>query len=347
MDSTIPAFLMRMGLSTTPQTAFDQADALILQAAELREQAAFLKSRIAKLNERADVLTNTAFGLQAIAKQDRESIEYFLERSLEVHKDIVGEYELVPRRAARLNGIRDRVEDGMATVEELEAFLGDIHDFATTERQNRSSAPEPESPPSPTTTRLSIESTQVDFATAPTSTKSLKRKLSAIQEEGDGVNSDGHIQGIKKIKREDRIALERGSDSDSASEGPEQDERSSESPLLSSGPEDVSPNSTTSSISTDAVTTTVVASVAHDYGSIHDAQSLIPSPSSQDTASTNHSSANIVRKEKKKKENGIKETEGSATNKSLDSSISLSTTVIPRRRYRRKRPGRLHDESGI
>ncbi|EXJ93493.1 hypothetical protein A1O1_01885 [Capronia coronata CBS 617.96] len=209
MDFTIPRFLMDMALSTTPQQAFQQADALLLQAAELKHKATEYQSQLAILNERADILVATACGLQAIAQQDRESIQHLLDSALEMYGSNVDEYASLPRKAERLESLKIRVEDGMATIEQLEAFLQDMMTSTTPTRSERSLAPEPESPPTPLRTA------------APAFVTGVKRGRSENEE-------DEHqaTQPVKRLKRE-HLANEEGYHSTQPSpRGEEHDEGS-------------------------------------------------------------------------------------------------------------------------
>jgi hypothetical protein len=187
MDSVMPQFLMDTGLSTTPQHAFEQADALLLQAADLRSEAAALQARIDILNARANTLTTTAEGLQAIAIQDRESIQYILDGALLVFKDCLTTYESRPRKAANLENVKLRVEDGMATLEEVEDILQDLQSSQVRHRSERSWTPEPETPPdSPGTLATAEDEVGIDSSkNSVTDNDRLKRKMPA-ELDGDG-----------------------------------------------------------------------------------------------------------------------------------------------------------------
>ncbi|KIX09287.1 uncharacterized protein Z518_00366 [Rhinocladiella mackenziei CBS 650.93] len=219
----MPEFLINMTLSTTPQATFAQADALLLQAAELKNEAAQLQSRIDTINERVEIMTTTASGLQAIANQDRESIQFMFERSLEVYEDVLGAYERIPRRAARLDNLKVRVEDGMATVEELEGLLQDMVELRRTGRLERSQAPEPENLPTQSTTVPSIEASQSEIEQTPTFSTSIKRNMSAIQDESEDESPE--TMAPKKIKLGGSIsrAEDEGADSGAGEDGSRED----------------------------------------------------------------------------------------------------------------------------
>ncbi|KAK5462859.1 hypothetical protein LTS15_002571 [Exophiala xenobiotica] len=187
MDGVMPEFLMNTGMSTTPQHAFEQADALLLQAADLRSEAATLQARIGILNARANTLTTTAEGLQAIAIQDRQSIQYILDGALLVFKDCLTTYESRPRKAANLENVKTRVEDGMATLEEVEDILRDLQSSQVRHRSERSWTPEPETPPdSPGTLAMAEDEVGIDSSkNSVTDNDPLKRKMPA-ELEGDG-----------------------------------------------------------------------------------------------------------------------------------------------------------------
>ncbi|EXJ91792.1 hypothetical protein A1O3_00342 [Capronia epimyces CBS 606.96] len=186
MDSTMPQFLMTLALSTTPQQAFEQADALLVQASMLHYQAAQLESQVDTINERAEILITTASGLRVIAEQDRESIQYLFDSALETYQNDVAAYEKVPHQAERLRSVKARVEDGMVTIEELEALLEDMVTLTTPKRSDRSLAPEPESPPSPLTTmpllfpagvKRGRSASEEEEQQAGPSTKKVKREI--------------------------------------------------------------------------------------------------------------------------------------------------------------------------
>ena len=183
----MPQFLMNTGLATIPQHAFEQADTLLLQAADLRSEAAVLQAQIDILNSRANTLTTTAEGLQAIATQDRQSLQYILDGALLVFEDRLPNYESRPRKAANLKDVKTRVEDGMATLEEVEDILQDLQSSQARHRSERSWTPEPESPPdSPVTLAAAEDQVSIDSSkTSVTDNESLKRKIPA-ESEGDG-----------------------------------------------------------------------------------------------------------------------------------------------------------------
>ncbi|KIW29373.1 uncharacterized protein PV07_05191 [Cladophialophora immunda] len=200
MDPALPRFMTRMILSTTPQQAFEQVDELILQASGLREQAKELQEQIDFLNDRADCLTATAEGLQEIAEQDRDAIQTMFERSLCVYKHMYAVYVSAPRKEARFNDIRTRSEDGMVTMEEMEAFLEDVyqHFLIASERVQRSAAPEPESPPSTLDTQSSVGQAQNQSEPELATNRGQKRKLSAFQEEDESV-ADADSEGSNNV----------------------------------------------------------------------------------------------------------------------------------------------------
>ncbi|KIW92492.1 uncharacterized protein Z519_06339 [Cladophialophora bantiana CBS 173.52] len=201
MDPALPRFMTRMILSTTPQQAFQQVDELVLQAAALREQTKELQGQIDFLNDRADCLTTTAEGLQEFAKHDRDAIQTIFERSLSVYKHMYAMYVSAPRKAARFNDIRTRSEDGMVTMEEMEAFLEDVYQYflVTSERTQRSATPEPESPPCSSDALPSIDPAQSESEAEFPDTRGLKRKLSAVREE-DESGPDASSEGSDTVK---------------------------------------------------------------------------------------------------------------------------------------------------
>ncbi|EXJ70089.1 uncharacterized protein A1O5_07162 [Cladophialophora psammophila CBS 110553] len=231
MDPALPRFLTRMILSTTPQQAFEQVDELVLQAAALRGQAEELQGQIDFLNDRADCLTATAEGLQEIAEQDRDAIQTMFERSLSVYKHMYAMYVSAPRKAARFNDIRTRSEDGMVTMEEMEAFLEDVYQYflVTSERIQRSAAPEPESPPSSADALPSIDTAQSESEAEFPDKRGLKRKLSAVREE-DESGLDASSEGSNTVKdciRSEHDALSNENDEDESARNAElQDENS-------------------------------------------------------------------------------------------------------------------------
>ncbi|KAK5558061.1 hypothetical protein LTR46_004240 [Exophiala xenobiotica] len=200
MDSVMPQFLMNTGLSTTPQHAFEQADALLLQAADLRSEAAALQAQIDILNARANTLTTTAKGLQAIAIQDRESIQYILDGALLVFKECLTTYESRPRKAANLENVKTRVEDGMATLEEVEDILQDLQSSQMRHRSERSWTPEPETPPdSPGTLATAEDEVGIDSSkNSLTDNDPLKRKVPA---ELDGDEEADMDLPLKRARR--------------------------------------------------------------------------------------------------------------------------------------------------
>ncbi|KIW57943.1 hypothetical protein PV05_02499 [Exophiala xenobiotica] len=187
MDRAMPQFLLNISLPTTPQHAFEQADTLLLQAADLRNEAAALQAQIDILNARANTLTTTAEGLQTIALQDRQSLQYILDGALLVFEDRLTTYESRPQKAAKLKDVKTRVEDGMATLEEVEDILQDLQSSQARHRSERSWTPEPESPPaSPGTLATAEDEADIDSSkNSVTDNKTLKRKMPA-ESEGDG-----------------------------------------------------------------------------------------------------------------------------------------------------------------
>lgn len=288
MASAIPDFLTRITLYTTPQHAFEYADALLLQAAQLRQHATHSQSRSDVLNERADILTTTAFGLQIIANQDRESIQSLFDRALHVHQDLIEAYRAISRKAAHLNAIQERVEDGMATVEELEAFLDDVHESCANDRLQRSLAPEPESPPSPSNSRPAVESVQSEMVVKHTPVYPLKRKLSEIREVSD--MADGPAKALKGIKR-GPADTEGRSERDPASakdEDPLQTRHFREIPASPGEAQDSFSRSTLSRNALGVAIVTSGSSSAPDYISLDDRASKSPECTA---ATSSHSSA--------------------------------------------------------
>jgi len=184
MASSIPDFLANMTLSTAPQISFEQADSLMVQASELREEAVELQARIHALNERAHILQTTATGLQAIATQDRAIIESRFELAVELHTDFILIYGSTTNKTIRFHQLESRVEDGLATMEELENFIDDLQSSSVTRRSERSKAPEPETPDSASNIILSVEGAQT--SNTPSRAEPLRKRKAASIAEGVG-----------------------------------------------------------------------------------------------------------------------------------------------------------------
>lgn len=147
MASSMPDLLVNMTLATAPpQVTFEQADDLLLQATELRQEAVDLQARIDALNNRADILHTTATGLQAIATHDRAIIQARFNRSIDLHTDFTLIYGSATKKSTRFLQLEPRVEDGLATIEEVESFIDDLQSTSVPERSERSKAPEPDTP---------------------------------------------------------------------------------------------------------------------------------------------------------------------------------------------------------
>lgn len=147
MASSIPDLLVNMTLATAPpQATFEQADDLLLQATELRLEAVDLQARIDALNNRADILYTTATGLQAIATHDRAIIQARFNRSIDLHTDFTLIHGSATNKSTRFLQLEPRVEDGLATIEEVESFIDDLQSKSVPDRSERSKAPEPDTP---------------------------------------------------------------------------------------------------------------------------------------------------------------------------------------------------------
>ncbi|KAI1619493.1 hypothetical protein EDD37DRAFT_207956 [Exophiala viscosa] len=147
METSLPHDLTNIALPTTPQQSLDRAEAMLQQAEGLRKEARALQSQIQGLNKRADTLTKSALTFQAVAARDRQSVQYTLEGGLVVFNELVATYKSLPHNATRLQTLQGRVEDGMATLQDLQDMFQDIQRFCKDTRVLRSPAPEPESPP--------------------------------------------------------------------------------------------------------------------------------------------------------------------------------------------------------
>ncbi|KEF54763.1 uncharacterized protein A1O9_09205 [Exophiala aquamarina CBS 119918] len=192
MASSIPDFLTNMTLSTSPQISFEQADNLLLQALELRQEAVELQARIDALNERADVLKTTATGLQAIAAQDRAIIQARFDLAVELHTNFVLIYGPATNKSLRFQQLEHRVEDGLATMEELENFFDDLQSSSVPGRSERSRAPEPETPDTASIVVPSVEGARTAQDTPSHAAPLHKRKHSS---------SAGGANSAKRLKQ--------------------------------------------------------------------------------------------------------------------------------------------------
>ena len=199
-STSIPTFLKDITLATTPQMWFEQADYLYLQAAELRKEAKQLQTRIDTLNDRAEDLDTAASKLQKLATDDRAQLQTELDGVLQHHGSILDEYEKQPKRAKKLNQLVLKVEEGRATLEEIEAFSDVLHGLReksiTGEVQEFSSPVTPHSAALPT---LEI----LPSGSEPTST--IVRPDAKIAE-GNNEAGDSTLLEIKPIKDKRRIS---------------------------------------------------------------------------------------------------------------------------------------------
>jgi hypothetical protein len=202
MASSIPDFLANMTLATSPQASFEQADSLLLQAAELRQEAIDLQARIDALNERANVLHTTATGLQAIATQDRAIIQSRFNLAVELHTDYNLIYGPDTNKSTRFHQLEPRIEDGLATMEEVENFIDELQSLSVPERSERSKAPEPETPDSTSILIPSVESAQTTKNTPSPVAPLHKRKLSS---------TGGNASSAKRLKQTPMLGPERSS----------------------------------------------------------------------------------------------------------------------------------------
>ncbi|KIX94115.1 uncharacterized protein Z520_10141 [Fonsecaea multimorphosa CBS 102226] len=296
MDPALPRFLARMILSTTPQQAFEQVDELILQASALREQAQELQEQINFLNDRADCLTATAEGLQQIAEQDRDAIQTMFERSLCAYKHMYAVYVSAPRKEARFNDIRTRSEDGMVTMEEMEAFLEDVYQYflVTSERVQRSAAPEPESPPSVLDTAEAQNQSVMELTTK----QDLKRKFAAFQEEDEsGVETDSQRSKVVNdgVVSDDEASSDEDEEDGSATNAETQDENSGGSTTQTEESSDGDTESASDDPDADNVDTEAASSSDNDTGSVlstgsHTAVNIIePNTKNHSDRSSSHS----------------------------------------------------------
>lgn len=200
MDAAILSFEKSATLPTTPQQVFEQADALLVHGLELKEDAAKLHTPTNVVNKRANTLIITAFALQAIADQYREAIQSTLDSTLLGCPDVVATYEREPQKAIRLNILKTRVEDGMASLEELEALIQDMREFGQRTRSQRSLAPEPETPPKEGTIASSCGGSQPEGQPGHAQKNTLKRTLSVAELNGSESNFS---EVLKKAKSDD------------------------------------------------------------------------------------------------------------------------------------------------
>ncbi|KAK5037685.1 hypothetical protein LTS07_001152 [Exophiala sideris] len=175
MDSSLPHDLTNVALPTTPQQSLDRAEAMLQQAEGLRKEARALQSQIQGLNKRADTLTKSALTFQTVAARDRQTVQYTLEGGLVVFEELVATYKSLPQNATRLQALQTRVEDGLATLQDLQDIFQDMKSFCKDARVNRSPAPEPESPPEtgPTTVSEKVGSHR----------KARKRSFATLEED--------------------------------------------------------------------------------------------------------------------------------------------------------------------
>lgn len=179
MTSSIPEFLANMTLATSPQASFEQADSLLLQTSELRQEAIDLQAQIDALNERADVLHTTATGLQAIAAQDRAIIQSRFNLAVEFHADFSLIYGPDTNNSTRFHQLEPRVKDGLATMEEVENFIDELQSSSVPARSERSIAPEPETPDTSSIVIPSVEGVQTTKTTPSPVAPLHKRKSSS------------------------------------------------------------------------------------------------------------------------------------------------------------------------
>ena len=147
MDPLLKILVVDNPMSAPPQHSFEQADQLFQQAAALRREAEITRKQLDFIYGRADILTNTAKGLQEIASRDRDVLQVMWEGCLRLWKEELEVYVLEPKKATYLNKMRSVVEDGMANAAGINVFLRDVKDyFFAHARTRKLASPEPEAP---------------------------------------------------------------------------------------------------------------------------------------------------------------------------------------------------------